>query len=102
MIRQPPRSTLFPSTPLFRSQGKDEGIARRSTCQYLHFRREGDDCPAIPNLEQVGVSVTIEVCRDITERRSCRPARPRAEARPIEQNSPRCTTIHQHQAYDVV
>src|SRR3712207_8403119 len=38
MIRRPPRSTLFPYTTLFRSQGRGRGHARR--LQLLLQRRE--------------------------------------------------------------
>src|SRR3712207_6988875 len=34
MIRRPPRSTLFPYTTLFRSQGNDLGLSYRSAIFY--------------------------------------------------------------------
>src|SRR3712207_7741361 len=44
MIRRPPRSTLFPYTTLFRSQGPDRGVdqARRLDLERAHLRADDD------------------------------------------------------------
>src|SRR3712207_9005554 len=44
MIRRPPRSTLFPYTTLFRSEGADEGVRGRAE----HAAGEHDLFPPVP------------------------------------------------------
>src|SRR2546427_9061182 len=53
MIRRPPRSTLFPYTTLFRSQGLSNGL--------LLFPAEVVDAGAAPNLLRVAPGVLAPV-----------------------------------------
>src|SRR5438034_6541916 len=49
MIRRPPRSTLFPYTTLFRSQGQRAGVAPRGRREARHPQSQPrDDRTAVP------------------------------------------------------
>src|SRR3712207_7535408 len=63
MIRRPPRSTLFPYTTLFRSEGTVEDVGEHpvredALVDLAHLPRTGDDAEAVDDrLEPVDVGV---------------------------------------------
>src|SRR2546430_3999274 len=77
MIRRPPRSTLFPYTTLFRSQGEDVEHARLLRPQHETHRRglrHGDEswAPRRPAQRIDPPGQVVDTLRGATDRKSTR------------------------------
>src|SRR3712207_8049692 len=73
MIRRPPRSTLFPYTTLFRSQGSVRAERRRDRNEIAHLVLVPgkDEHPDIATVERAAAEVLVAVVRSV-DRKSTR------------------------------
>src|SRR2546430_14806069 len=105
MIRRPPRSTLFPSTPLFRSTSGAEFLGSRS------FHRDRLDEPVLPlqeardSVQRAAVRAGLEadaIGHDVTHVRIAHqdlPKRPESRGGAEEPPAARCVPLpHEYEA----
>src|SRR5206468_9171328 len=97
MVRRPPRSTLFPYTTLFRSQGRGRGVETP-----LGTMPRYEDLTWVRSEEHTSElqSRSDLVCRLLLEKKKKPPTRP--TPKPIEQrHRPRLTTPPQTQTHSL-